>query len=129
LVATLRGLVLLFAFMFSLPALAQSALPAGNAGTGKLVFLQCQACHDVQPGGPALVGPDLFGVYGRKAGTLPGYVYSTALKNSGIVWTAATLNPWLTNPSALVPGTKMAFVGLASPSLRADVIAYLKTLK
>ncbi len=121
-------LALFVALWVGTPALSQN-LPAGKPATGKLVFLQCQACHAVQPGAPALVGPDLAGVYGRKAGSLPGYDYSTALKNSGIVWTADRLDAWLTDPSALVPGTKMAFAGLASPVLRADVIAYLQTLK
>lgn len=111
------------------PALAQTAVPAGNAATGKLVFLQCQACHAVAPGGPTLVGPDLQGVYGRKAAALPSYDYSAALKASGLVWNTANLNRWLTDPSLLVPGTKMAFTGIASPALRADVIAYLATLK
>ncbi len=112
------------------PAHAQTAtVPAGNAATGKLVFLQCQACHAVAPGGPALVGPDLAGVYGSKAASVPGYNYSTALKASGLVWNAANLNLWLTAPGTLVPGTKMAFAGIASPALRADVIAYLATLK
>lgn len=116
-------------FIGLLPAAPAFAQQAGNAATGKLVFLQCQACHAVQPGGPSLVGPNLAGVYGRRAASLPGYDYSPALKASGITWTAAKLDLWLTSPSALVPGTKMAFVGIASPALRADVIAYLQTLK
>jgi len=109
-------------------AMAQTP-PAGNAATGKLVFLQCQGCHAVQAGQPTLIGPNLAGVYGRAAGSLPGYDYSAALKSSGITWTSGKLDAWLTNPAALVPGTKMAFVGISSPALRADVIAYLKTLK
>jgi len=113
--------------LLAAPVLAQT--PPGNAATGKLVFLQCQACHAVQPGAAALVGPDLYGVYGRKAGTLAGYTYSAALKASGITWTDANLDRWLTDPSALVPGTKMAFVGIPTPALRADVIAYLASLK
>jgi cytochrome c len=76
-----------------------------------------------------LVGPSLVGVYGRKAASLPGYDYSAALKASGLVWNAANLDAWLTDPSKLVPGTKMAFTGIATPDLRADVIAYLATLK
>jgi cytochrome c len=125
-----RGVFVVLATLMAAPALAQSADVAdGNAAKGKLVFLQCQACHAVQPGGPALVGPDLAGVYGRPAASLPGYDYSAALKASHIVWNDKELNDWLTDPSALVPGTKMAFTGIASPALRADVIAYLKTLK
>jgi len=126
LLARFRLIALFIGFLSAAPALAQQA---GNAATGKLVFLQCQACHAVQPGGPALVGPNLAGVYGRAAASLPGYDYSPALKASGTIWTSAKLDLWLTSPSALVPGTKMAFVGIASPALRADVIAYLQTLK
>jgi len=124
----MRFAYLTMSLLSAAPAMAQTA-PAGNAATGKLVFLQCQACHAVQQGAAALVGPDLAGVYGRKAASLPGYDYSAALKASGITWTSDTLNSWLTNPSAMVPGTKMAFAGLPNPALRADVIAYLKTLK
>lgn len=108
--------------------LAQSAA-GGDAAKGRLVFLECQGCHAVAPGGPVLVGPDLAGVVGRKAASLPGYDYSAALKSSGLVWTDANLDKWLTDPSLLVPGTKMAFAGIDSPALRADVIAYLGTLK
>jgi cytochrome c len=128
LLARMRFAAFAISLLGAAPAAAQTA-SVGNAATGKLVFLQCQACHAVQPGAAALVGPDLAGVYGRKAAALPGYDYSAALKASGITWTSDKLDSWLTNPSALVPGTKMAFVGLASPALRADVIAYLKTLK
>ncbi len=122
------GLILGLLAAAALAAAARAQTAPGNATTGKLVFLQCQACHAVQPGGPALVGPDLAGVYGRKAASLPGYDYSPALKSSGIVWTSAKLDRWLADPGALVPGTKMAFVGIDSPALRADVIAYLQTL-
>jgi cytochrome c len=117
---------LLLSLLAGSPALAQSA---GNAATGKLVFLECQACHAVAPGGPTLVGPNLAGVYGRKAASLPGYDYSSALKASGLIWNSANLNLWLTDPGQLVAGTKMAFAGIASAALRADVIAYLATLK
>ncbi len=128
-VARMRSLALLFFCLASTQAVAQTAAPAGNVARGKLVFLECQACHAVAPGGPTLVGPDLFGVYGRKAGSLVGYQFSDALKSSGLVWNDTNLDRWLTDPSKLVPGTKMAFTGIASPALRADVIAYLATLK
>jgi len=114
------------------PAMAQMTMGgpgAGDAAKGKLVFLECQGCHAVAPGGAGLVGPDLEGVVGRKAGSAPGYDYSAALKNSGLVWNDTTLDKWLTDPSGLVPGTKMAFAGIDSPALRADVIAYLATQK
>jgi cytochrome c len=116
------------ALLFTTPAFAQTATP-GDAARGKIVFLECQGCHAVAPGGPVLIGPNLQGVYGRAAASGSGYDYSPALKAAGITWTSAKLDAWLTNPSGLVPGTKMAFTGIASPVLRADVIAYLQTLK
>jgi cytochrome c len=119
---------LLLSVCFGLPAAAQTMAPAGDAAKGKLIFLECQGCHSVQAGGPALIGPTLAGVYGRQAASQPGYDYSAALKASGLVWNDTNLDKWLTSPSALVPGTKMAFTGIASPALRADVVAYLKTL-
>jgi cytochrome c len=119
-------LVVVFAALLSAPAFAQTA---PDAARGKIVFLECQGCHAVTSGGPALIGPSLAGVYGRKAASFPGYDYSAALKTSGITWTQPKLDAWLTDPSALVPGTKMAFAGIANPALRADVIAYLQTLK
>ncbi len=124
----MRSKILRVAALMFVVAAAPALADGGNAATGKLVFLQCQACHAVTPGAAALVGPDLAGISGAKAGTRPGYDYSAALKNSGITWTSDKLDAWLTSPSALVPGTKMAFVGIDSPKLRADVIAYLATL-
>jgi cytochrome c len=121
------GFVALVAGLCASPVLAQSG--PGDPVRGRLVFLQCQACHEVTPDGPTLVGPNLAGVYGRKAGSLPGYDYSAPLKSSGLVWNGGNLDKWLTNPAALVPGTKMAFSGISSQDLRADVIAYLRTLK
>jgi len=115
----------MFTLMMSAPALAQTA---GNVATGKLAFLQCQACHAVAPGGPILVGPNLAGIVGAKAGTRPGYFYTQALKNSGITWTPAELDAFLANSNAVVPGNKMEFVGIPSPAIRADLIAYLNTL-
>ncbi len=120
------ALVLVVVAWFSTSAFAQTA---ADPARGKIVFLECQGCHAVAPGGPELIGPNLAGVYGRAAAAVPGYDYSPALKASGITWNSAKLDAWLTDPSAVVPGTKMAFTGIASPKLRADVIAYLQTLK
>jgi cytochrome c len=128
LVLRLACVALLSGAVFAGPAFAQTAAP-GDAARGKIVFLECQACHAVAPGRPALVGPNLRGVFGRAAGAVPGYDYSQALKASGITWTPVKLDAWLTDPGTLVPGTKMAFTGIASAALRADVIAYLQTLR
>ena len=92
---------------------------------GKRLFLYCAACHTIGAGEPDKVGPNLHGVIGAKAGTRGGFAYSAALRDSGIVWSDDTLNAWLRQPTALVPGTKMAFAGLPGDQDRADLIAFL----
>jgi cytochrome c len=110
-------------------ALPQAALAAGDAAAGAAVFKsKCTICHSVTQG-QNRVGPSLFGVVGRKSGQAPNYNYSEANKNSGKTWDEATLDVYLTNPRALVPGTKMAFAGLPDATDRANVIAYLATQK
>lgn len=91
-------------------------------------FTQCAGCHTREPGKHSF-GPSLFGVSTRKAATAPGYAYSDALKKSGIVWNAATLNKWLSGPRKVVPGTKMPFGGIADPVQRKQVVDYLLLLK
>jgi cytochrome c len=93
---------------------------------GKRIFLYCAACHSLGGGEKDKVGPNLHDVMGAVAGTRGSFGYSTALKESGITWTDDTLDRWLTKPSALVPGTKMAFAGLAKGQDRADLLVYLK---
>lgn len=107
-------------------AQAQGADPAVR---GKLLFLQCGACHAVAPGAPAKVGPNLSGVVGRKAGAVAGFKYSPALAKAGLGWDEGNLDKWLMAPAKLVPGTIMLFPGLPKPEDRKAVIAYLKTLK
>jgi len=97
----------------------------GDPVRGKVLYQGCSGCHSVDEND---IGPKHRGVVGRLAGTAPDYAYSAALKTSGIVWNPVTLDRWLTNPSAMVPGTKMFFL-LADPQDRADVIAYLAELK
>jgi cytochrome c len=104
-------------------AAASPALAGGDAQRGQLAYAQCQICHQIDRNG---VGPRHRGLFGRKAGSLPDYNYSTALKNSGIVWNEKTLDQWLQGPAKMVPGTKMVFAGIADPQERADIIAYLK---
>ena len=101
---------------------------AGDAVHGETVFAQCQICHSVTPG-KNMIGPSLHGVVGRKAATEAGYSYSSAMKQSGLVWTPAALAKFLTAPMTDVPGTHMTFAGLSSAKDRADVIAYLATQK
>lgn len=97
----------------------------GDPRHGKTVYQVCMSCHSLDEDD---VGPRHRGVVGRVAGTVPGYAYSPALKNSGLLWDAPNLVRWLTNPQALVPGAKM-FFALPSARDRADVIAYLATLR
>jgi cytochrome c len=106
---------------------ACAQLPASDPGTlhGKRLFLMCAACHTLHEGEADKVGPNLHGVIGKAAGSRGAFDYSDALKNSGIIWSAQNLNAWLKQPSALVPGCKMAFPGLPNDQDRVDVIAYL----
>ena len=97
----------------------------GDPAHGKVLYQTCEACHSIEDND---VGPKHRGVVGRRAGSVKDYVYSAALKASGITWDDATLDTWLSNPSTLVPGTKM-FFKLDDPQSRADIIAYLKEQK
>ncbi len=97
----------------------------GDAAKGKRVFAQCMTCHAVQQGRNN-VGPSLYNIVGRTAGTVEGFKYSSANANSGVVWTEENLFEYLENPQRYIPGTIMAFPGLRNPQDRADVIAYLK---
>jgi cytochrome c len=107
---------------------AGSAL-AQSAERGERTFnQQCKACHTVEKGGSSPIGPNLFGVVGRKAGTLDGYSYSEAMKKSGITWDDASLGDYLKDPKAKVPQGKMAFAGLRQAAALGDVVAYLKKL-
>jgi cytochrome c len=96
----------------------------GDATRGKALYQNCTACHSIDDDD---IGPRHRGVVGRTAGTVQGFPYSAALKASGIVWDKKTLDRWLTNPSAMVPGTKMFFM-INDAQSRADIIAYLAEL-
>jgi|RhiMetdeSRZDD1v2_1073273.scaffolds.fasta_scaffold620980_2 cytochrome c len=105
-----------------------SALAAGDADAGKQVFATtCSVCHSTEPGVKKL-GPSLAGISGSKSGAVPGYDFSAALKAANITWDETTLDKFLQNPAADVPGTKM-FINVPSAENRENVIAYLKTLK
>jgi cytochrome c len=106
-------------------AATASDKPAGDASHGKTLYQVCMGCHSLDEDD---VGPRHRGVVGRTAGTVPGYAYSPALKNSHVVWDRDTLDRWLTNPQAVVPGAKM-FFAMPNPQDRADVIAYLAELR
>ena len=104
---------------------ASAAAGSGDSAHGKALYQGCLACHSIDDND---LGPKHRGVVGRPAGSVADYNYSAALKNSGLTWDEATLDRWLTNPSALVPGTKM-FFKMEDAQARADIIAYLKELR
>lgn len=111
------------------PAAAGAPAVGGLVATGKAAFAACAACHSVQPGGVAGIGPNLHGVVGRAAGMAPGFAYSDAMKTSGITWSEAELEAFLANPAAKVPGTAMAAGQVGDAERRAAIIAYLASLK
>ena len=105
---------------------ASHAAVVGDAARGaKLYEQKCTGCHSIDTN---RIGPAHRGVYGRKAGLAPGFAYSPGLKNSKIIWTEPTLDRWLTNPQATIPGARMGF-RLSEAPARADIIAFLKTQK
>jgi cytochrome c len=113
--------------------LAVSAAPVlayaeGDPDAGRAVFSRCALCHSNEPG-RIKIGPSLFGVVGRKAGTMEGVIYSPAMKEFGKTWTTTELNNFLQGTAQAVPGTKMGYPGVSDPTDRANVIAYLTTLK
>ena len=106
--------------------LATVRAPAQDAAAGKAAFAQCGVCHAIDASNG--VGPGLAGLIGRKAGTQPGFRFSRSMRAAGFNWDAATLDKYLADPQALVPGNVMPFAGVADARTRADLIAYLQTL-
>jgi len=99
---------------------------AADVTNGQSKFAVCRSCHSLTADGPNMTGPNLHGLFGRKAGSHPDFNYSEGVKNSGITWDAATLDKWIESPRGVVPGTKMSFAGIKDPKDRADLIGYLK---
>lgn len=102
-----------------------AALPQ-DAANGERTFAQCRTCHQIGENAKNGVGPHLNGLIGRKAGTVEGYSYSPANKNSGLTWDEATFTDYIKDPKAKVPGTKMIYAGLKDEKRIQDLIAYLK---
>ena len=98
---------------------------AQDAAAGKAAFNKCMACHAIGEGATNKVGPELNGLDGRKSGTVAGYAYSDANKNSGITWNETEFKDYLKNPKAKVPGTKMAFAGITKHSELDNLWAYV----
>ena len=99
-----------------------AAAAQGDAANGEQLYARCAACHAL---GYDRVGPRHCGLLGRKAGAVPGFDYSPAMKKSRITWTAKTLDAFLANPGRTIPGTTMTYAGVPEPKERADLIAYL----
>ena len=109
---------------------AQAAAPKGDAKNGQAVFMDnCGVCHTAEKGAANKIGPNLFGVVGRKSATAPAYMYSPAMMMAGLTWDVPTLQVYLMGPQKKVPGTKMGFPGFSDPQDEADAIAYLVTLQ
>ena len=107
-----------------LSALVAHAQGAGDAQRGAQVFAQCKVCHSLEAG-KNMLGPSLNGLLGRKAGSVPGYAYSPAMKNANVTWDDDTLSKYLADPKAFIPGDKMVFPGVKDPSKLGDLLAYL----
>ena len=113
-------------FALGTAVLAAAPAHAQDAAAGEKVFAQCRACHQVGENAKNAGGPVLNGLFGRKAGSVEGYSYSQANKNSGITWDEATFREYIKDPKAKIPGTKMIYPGLKDEQRINDLVAYLK---
>ena len=112
----------------TVPANAQSTYDRIKVDAGEtLFFSECRRCHAPDPTDPSY-GPQLDNIVGRQAGTVPGYEYSSALKNSGIVWTPAALRAWMEDNDGFMPGTKMRHVGIEDRTVQDFILAYLGSI-
>ena len=118
----MRSLVLSAALLLA----GFSSAQAQDAAAGEKVFTQCRACHQVGESAKNGVGPVLNGLFGRHSGSVEGYNYSPANKNSGITWDEATFRDYIKDPRKKIPGTKMIYAGLKDEKRVDDLVAYLK---
>ncbi|WKL55765.1 c-type cytochrome [Asticcacaulis sp. ZE23SCel15] len=124
---TVAGFALVGALVMGASSVLAQAPATDPLAAGQRVFLACKTCHSLEAGGKDGAGPNLNGLFGKKAGTVSkGFNYSPALQAYGVVWTDATLDAYLMNPTKAVPGTKMVTRAPADPARRAALIAYLK---
>ena len=126
--SSLRIALVSIMFMFSL-ALSSPAQAAGDVAKGKKAFKKCSACHTPEQGGKNKIGPNIWGIFGKKAAQREDFKYSKALIEANLTWDEATLDQWIKKPKDLVKGTKMVYPGLRKESQRKDLIAYIKTLQ
>ncbi|WP_240789900.1 cytochrome c family protein [Roseomonas sp. HF4] len=123
--------------MFSMMVAAAAAVPGvaraqGDAEAGQRVFNQCRACHTINEGGRNGVGPNLWGIVGRRAASIDGFRYSANMREvaeGGHVWTVENLRAYITNPKAVVPRGSMSYAGLRNEAQLNDLIAYLQAQK
>lgn len=120
----MRGLIIVAALAVAGTATGEAR--AQDAAAGEKVFAVCKACHQIGENAKNAVGPVLNGIVGRKAGSVPGYSYSDANKNSGITWDEATFREYIKDPKAKIPGTKMIYAGLKDEQKTNDLVAFLK---
>ncbi|MBM3629172.1 MAG: c-type cytochrome [Alphaproteobacteria bacterium] len=126
----MKGIIAVALAMAGMCLGAASPAAASDPAAGEQAFKRlCASCHIATAEGRRGVGPSLWNIVGRKSGTVEGFRYSTANQNANIVWTPEILDKYLANPRAVVPGTTMAFAGIRNDAERANVIAYLQTLK
>lgn len=121
----MRYAAIMTAVLLTWPVLAQAE---GDPAAGKTVFNKCAACHSIKPG-ENKIGPSLHGIVGRPSHSIEGFNYSEPMKKYDVTWDQPTLDAYLVDPRAKVPGTRMIFAGLKSEAERANLIAYLETLK
>ena len=101
-------------------------VPASAQPAGKAVFNRCKVCHSLAAGAHSPVGPDLHGLFGRTAGTAPGFAFSPAMKKSGVVWNDDSLAKFLRDPQGFIPGNRMGFPGIKDDKELSDLLGYLK---
>lgn len=118
----MRPLVLSAALLF----MGLNAAYAQDPAAGEKIFAQCKACHQIGESAKNAVGPELNGLIGRHSGSVEGYNYSPANKNSGITWDEATFREYIKDPRGKIPGTKMIFAGVKDDKRIDDLLAYLK---